>query len=153
LQVRDVEEARILCPVDFDVNSLAALDLARDLVCYNGATLYLLHVVPSAVPHLVAPLLVELTRHFARIRLDEFAREALREVDYRLLLRKGDAADQIIAAAADLDAKMIILALHAHNGVPQMSLGTVAERVIRESPCPVVTIGSAAGRHLLTHMW
>src|ERR1700730_2606529 len=140
-----MQALRIVCAVDFDVNSLAALDLARDLVRDNGGTLYLLHVVPSAVPHLVAPLLVELTRHFARIRLDEIARGALSEVDYRLLLRTGVPADQIIAAAAEIHAKMVVLPLHAHDGVPQVSLGSIAERVIWESPCPVVTIGRAAG--------
>src|SRR6266436_9547056 len=107
------EKARILCAVDFDVNSLAALDLACDLVRDNGGTLYVLHVVPSVAPLLVlAPSLVERTRHFARVRLDEVARESLSEVDYRLFLRTGDPAEQIIAAAAELNAKMVVLATH-----------------------------------------
>jgi nucleotide-binding universal stress UspA family protein len=145
-KMKTTAEARILCAVDFDVNSLAALDLARDLVCNNGGTLYVLHVVPSVALHSVlAPLPDEHTRHFARIRLDEVAREALSTVDYRLLLRTGRPADQIIAAAAELNAKMVVLATHAYAGAPQVSLGSVAERVIRGSPCPVLTIGGASG--------
>jgi nucleotide-binding universal stress UspA family protein len=144
--MKTTDKARILCAVDFDVNSLAALDLARDLVRDNGGTLYVLHVVPSVAPLLVlAPLLDERTRHFARIRLDEVARESLSEVDYRLLLRTGHPAEQIIAAAAELNAKMVVLATHGRPPVQQASLGSVAERVIRGSPCPVLTIGRASG--------
>jgi nucleotide-binding universal stress UspA family protein len=144
--MKTTDKARILCAVDFDVNSLAALDLARDLVRDNGGTLFVLHVVPSVAPLLVlAPLLDERTRHFARIRLDEVARESLSEVDYRLLLRTGHPAEQIIAAAAELNAKMVVLATHGRPAVQQVSLGSVAERVIRGSPCPVLTIGRASG--------
>ena len=144
-QMNKKEKARILCAVDFDVNSLAALDLARDLIRDNGGTLYVLHVVPSVAPLLLlAPLLVECTRHFARIRLDEVARESLSELDYRLLLRTGHPAEQIIAAAAELNAKMVVLATHSRPAVPQVSLGSVAERVIRGSPCPVLTIGGVS---------
>ena len=139
-----MEDSRILCAIDFDVPSLAALDLARDLLRYNNGKLYLLHVVPPAVPHLVAPLLVELTRHFIRIRLEGVARESLGEVGYRLLLRTGDPADQIIAAASEIHAKLVVLALHSHDAVPPVRLGSVAERVIREAPCPVVTISRAS---------
>jgi nucleotide-binding universal stress UspA family protein len=143
--MKTTDKARILCAVDFDVNSLAALDLARDLVRDNGGTLFVLHVVPSVAPLLVlAPLLDERTRHFARIRLDEVARESLSEVDYRLLLRTGHPAEQIIAAAAELNAKMVVLATHG-PAVQPVSLGSVAERVIRGSPCPVLTIGRASG--------
>lgn len=40
-----IQGIKILCPIDFDVNSLAALDLAHDLVRENGGTVYALHVV------------------------------------------------------------------------------------------------------------
>jgi len=150
-KMKTTDQARILCAVDFDVNSLAALDLARDLIRDNGGTLYVLHVVPSVAPLLVlAPLLIERTRHFARIRLDEVARESLSEVDYRLILRTGDPAGQIIAAAAELNVKMVVLATHGRPAAPHVSLGSVAEGVIRGSPCPVLTIGGASG-HEFAH--
>lgn len=144
--MKTMEKLRILCAVDFDANSLAALDVARDLVRDSGGTLYVLHVVPSVASFLVlAQLLVGHTRHFARIRLEEVARGSLSEVDYRLLLKTGYPADQIIAAAAELNAQMIVLATHGCPAVPQVSLGSVAEQVIRGSPCPVLTIGRASG--------
>jgi len=144
--MKTTEKARILCAVDFDVNSLAALDLARDLVLDNGGMLYVLHVLPSVVVlPVLAPFLVERVRNSARIRLDELARESLSEVNYRLLLRTGHPADQIITAAAELNAKMVVMATHRGVAVPQVSLGSVAERVICGCPCPVVTIGGASG--------
>jgi nucleotide-binding universal stress UspA family protein len=62
-----------------------------------------------------------------------------------VLLRTGHPAEQIIAAAAELNAKMVVLATHGRPAVQQVSLGSVAERVIRGSPCPVLTIGRASG--------
>src|SRR5215472_7342223 len=104
-----MEKVRILCALDFEVNSLLALDLARDLVRDNHGTLYVLHVLPSIAPRLLLAPLLERTRHFARLRLDEVVREALSKVDYRLLLRTGNPAEQIIDAAAELNAKMVVL--------------------------------------------
>jgi universal stress protein A len=145
--MKNYEKARILCALDFDLYSLGALDFAHDLVRDIGGTLYVLHVVPSVATLMVlAPLLVDRTRHFARIRLEEVARESLSGVDYCLLLRAGHPADQVLAAAAELHAKMIVLATHGHDPASHVSLGSVAERVIRESPCPVVTIGRPSRR-------
>jgi len=139
------EKARILCAIDFDPCSLAALDFARDLARDLGGTLYVLHVIPSLASFFVlAPLLVEHTRHFAKIRLEEIARESLSQVEYRLVLRKGHPADQIIRVAAEFNAKMVVLATHGRASASQVSLGSIAERVIRESSCPVVTISRAS---------
>jgi len=140
MKMNMTENVRILCPIDFDVNSLAALDLARELVCDYGGTLYVLHVVPAVTPlPVLAPLLVERARHFARIRLEEIARESLSETDYRLIIRLGHPADQIMAAARELTPRMIVIATRGHAAGSRSSLGGVAERVICACPCPVLT--------------
>jgi nucleotide-binding universal stress UspA family protein len=134
------EKMRILCPVDFDRNSLAALDLARDLVRENGGKLYVLHVIPPPDPFVIsAPFILERSAHFARMRLEEIARESLGEIDYLLLVKTGKPAESIISSAGELNVHMIVMATHGRSGVPRLVLGSVAERVIRESPCPVLT--------------
>lgn len=135
------QKTRILCPIDFDVNSLAALDRACDLVRENGGKLYVLHVIPPPSPFVIsAPLLLERVGHFARIQLDEIARESLGEVDHDLLLRAGRPAEEILAAANEFETHMVVMATHGRTGVSRFFLGSIAETVIRESPCPVLTI-------------
>src|SRR5262249_16822707 len=127
------DEGRILCPVDFDVNSLSALDLARDLARGSGAALYVLHVVPSpeapdrlstirpppathdtsrASVVTSARLLVERTRqcHSAQLRFDELVRESLGNLRGRLLLRAGKPAEQIVEVANELQPRLLVIA-------------------------------------------
>jgi nucleotide-binding universal stress UspA family protein len=165
-QVRDSDNTRdsgrILCPIDFDANSLAALDLARDLARLNGGTLYVLHIVrlseraaaarqngaPEGNGRSIAPLvtsarsLVERTRqfYFAQLRFDELVRAPLGDVKYRLLLRSGNPAQQILDVAGELNAQMLVMATNCRTRGSQPILGSVAETVIRESPCPVLTV-------------
>jgi universal stress protein A len=162
-----MDKARILCAVDFDVNSLAALDLACDLARHNDGTLYVLHVVASceqadavstkrrssglnqsAIAPLVtsARLLVECTRHFyfAQLRFDELARESLGDVTHHLLLRTGKPAEQILDVANELKVRVVVMATNSRTGQSRLLLGSVAENVIRDSPCPVLTVGRAS---------
>jgi nucleotide-binding universal stress UspA family protein len=144
---------KILCPIDFDVNSLAALDMARDLSQENGASLHVLHVVVPHYPLIVsAPFLAERAHQYARIRLDEIARGSLRSVDHHLLLKTGDPAGTIISTAEEVGADLLVMATHGRTGVPRFFLGSVAERVVRESSCPVLTIrGVSRAEHAAPH--
>ena len=54
--------------------------------------------------------------------------------------RRGNAAPEIIKTACDLDADLILISTNGRTGLPQLFLGSVAERVVRESPCPVLTV-------------
>jgi nucleotide-binding universal stress UspA family protein len=144
-QMKEKEKRRILCPIAFDANSLAALDLAGDLVRENNGTLYVLHVVPPGSSLVVAAsLLFERARHFARIELEEIARESLSGIDHQLLVRSGCPADGIIAAARAVQAHIIVIATHGRAGAPRCFLGSVAEKVIRGAPCPVLTVRGAS---------
>jgi universal stress protein A len=164
--VTTTDKARILCPVDFDVNSVAALDLARDLARRNDAMLYVLHVVPSCelagatatkrrtpefnegaiAPIVTARSLVERTCHFyfAQLRFDELARQSLGDVTHRLLLRTGKPADQILDVANELKVRVVVMATNSRIGESRLCLGGVAENVIRECPCPLLTVRKAS---------
>jgi nucleotide-binding universal stress UspA family protein len=160
------DNSRILCSVDFDVNSLSALDLARDLARESGAALYVLHVVPSpeganklsttdqpsdthetSIASVVtsARLLVERTRqfHFARLRFNELVRESLGNFTCRLLLRAGKPAEQIVDVANELKPRLLVIATNSQTAESPLCLGSVAQLVIRASPCPVLTVRNA----------
>jgi universal stress protein A len=130
----------ILCPIDFDVNSLAALEMARELTRENRATLHVLHVVMPPYQLLIsAPFLADRERHHASIRLNEIGRDLLRDVEHCLVLKVGDPAEKIINTAAEIEADLVVMATHGRTGMPRLFLGSVAEKVVRESSCPVLT--------------
>jgi nucleotide-binding universal stress UspA family protein len=131
---------KILCPLDFDQNSLLALRLASELAQERQATLYLLHVV-------VMPPGPEVALSFgkmeaaARTKLERLARQkANGKARYRIEVMMGDPAVEVLQAAKRLRANLIVMATHGRKGLRRLVLGSVAERVIREAPCPVLTV-------------
>jgi universal stress protein A len=58
----------------------------------------------------------------------------------RFSLRVGTPPEEIVAAAAEEKARMIVVGTHGRSGLDRLLLGSVAERVIRRAPCPVVTV-------------
>lgn len=138
---------KILCPISFDENSIAAVEVARELVQDKDAAIYLLHVVPTP-PVPATPIPMEpfpQTEHDARVKLQEVAQQHLEgKVKYEILARSGDPARVIIAAVEEVGADSIVMATHGRKGVSHFFLGSVAERVVRESPRPVLTVRAPA---------
>jgi len=65
-------------------------------------------------------------------------------VKIRSLLGRGDAAAEIGRLATEEKADLIVLATHGWTGWRHLVFGSVAERVLREAPCPVLSVRSAA---------
>ena len=134
---------RILCPIDFDENYMAALDMAAQMAQEGKGALYVLHVVrvpfrPSEVP---AQPKVEAWERDAEARLDEVARQHLEgKAKYHLLIKTGNPAAAIIEAERELRPDAVVLATHGRTGLGHLLIGSVAEHVVRESSCPVVTV-------------
>jgi universal stress protein A len=140
---------RVLCPIDFSEHSLAALDLALKIAQRNDAMLYLLNVAPmpagaagfQPVPMDPYPYLEK----DGRKRLEKLARERISTVvRYETLVVSGDPAELVLNAARDLDADLIVIGTHGRKGLSHLVLGSVVERVVRESPTPVLTAHSTA---------
>lgn len=131
---------RILCPVAFDENSIAALELACELAWEDGSSICLLHVVPE-LPVDAGP--VEPLREAesdAVAKLQEWARQYLQgKVQYEVIARTGDPARIIIGMVNEIAADSVVMATHGRTGLSHLILGSVAERVVRESPRPVLT--------------
>lgn len=147
---------RILVPVDFSAHSFAALDYAAELAKPFKAELMVLHViepvyytVPDFTGGAAASMvsLVEQQRQSARaelIRLEQ--RYAKRRIKLRTLLQTGIAAYEAIAGSAKkLKADMVVMATHGRSGLTHLLMGSVAEHVVRASPCPVLTLRVGKG--------
>jgi universal stress protein A len=148
--------ARLLVPVDFSDCSLRALEYALALAERFGSKIVLLHVVEPAVypeNYLVAsPALDETNQNLlesARERLQELRHKRIgHRIQAETLVRMGRAHSEIPDTAKALGADLIVLGTHGYTGLKHALLGSTAERVVRQGPCPVLTVrytGTEAG--------
>jgi universal stress protein A len=132
---------RILCPIDFDDNSLSALRLSAQLAERDQATLYLMHVIRVVEEATVAaPAIFERDERATQSELQNIAEGQLRGIDHQVLLRYGNPAEQIIAAESELGVELVVMATHGRTGISHLFFGSVAEKVVRESVCPVLIV-------------
>ncbi len=137
---------RLLVPVDFSESSAKALDFAIDLALMHRAELLLVHViepmnyaVPRWIPEPTA--LLEEQRREAGGKLAELEAHAReKRVRCRSEIHFGVVYEMIAELARDSGADMIVIATHGRTGLAHMIIGSVAERVIRYAPCPVVVV-------------
>ena len=137
--------ARILCPIDPERDPMDALELSRELAKQNSATVCLLTVIaePLAPAAELPPVTVDPIPTFqakCRVRLEALAREKLAEVSHEIFLATGNAAPQIVRLATEQHIDLIVMFTHGYPGIRHVLLGSVAERVVHESPVPVLTI-------------
>ena len=139
----------ILAPTDFSETSKIALKHAVALAEKFGATLHLLHVLPD--PHAQAwsieaagvPVDQLQTRwgEEAKARLDEALTAAEREALHAVTeTRVGHPFLEIIRYAKASKADLIVIGTHGRGAIEHMLLGSVAEKVVRKSPCAVLTV-------------
>ncbi len=134
---------RILCPIDFDDNSLAALEVAAKMARQHDGTVYAIHIVPMILPPTGMPIYVDLYKgqeEQAKAKLAEIARKHLAGVKYELHTSVGDPAGAILKTQRITSADIIVMSTHARRGFSRFLLGSVAEMVLRESRCPVLTV-------------
>ncbi len=138
---------KILCPLDFDENSVAALEVACKVAAQNDASLYIMHVV--AVPAHATEMPPEALKPYpvwerdAKLKLDHLAVERIsRGIRWETFTRSGFAAAEITAAAKDSNVDLIVMATHGRDrsALEHLFLGSVAERVVRNSVCPVLVV-------------
>ena len=136
---------RILLPTDFSDTAGHALGYAADLASRYRASVHLLHVVsdPRAqdwageVEGLVVPDLLAKWRGDAERRLGEVS---LGDVETVRAVRVGHAFVEIIHYAAGNAVDLIVMGTHGRGPVRHLLLGSVAEKVVRKAPCPVLTV-------------
>jgi len=133
---------RILSAVDFDANSLAALDFAAKLARQNRARVFLVHVVPTVPePGNVPPYTDVYLGEESRAReLSDLAKKHLGGLNQEVVVHTGDPAVGILDAAEEFSADLIVLAAYRSTGRPHGFMGSVAAKVAGEARCPVLTV-------------
>ncbi|HKI35386.1 MAG TPA: universal stress protein [Gemmataceae bacterium] len=135
----------ILCPTDFSENSAAALRIGRDLARQNQAALVVLHVADSLGPEGLGFVDVA-TRLQPEGRVEDL-RRTLHQVgqpepglDMRWLLREGNPAAVIEQVVREQHCDLVVLGTHGRTGLDHLLMGSIAERIIRRCPCPVLIV-------------
>ncbi|HXD96793.1 MAG TPA: universal stress protein [Candidatus Acidoferrum sp.] len=138
---------RIVCPTDFSERAAPAERQAVRLARALGAELVLAHVgseAPLWREGLYTPdvrAVFEGQRKWAADTLAVRAAELAAEgVATRSVVRVGEPAVEIVRLAAEEHADMIVMGTQGRTGLERLLLGSVAERVIRQAPCPVLTV-------------
>ncbi len=133
----------LLVPVDFQDASLDALAAARELAGRLDLAIVLLHVytIPVVVypgfDPIVTPGLPAEIAAAAKTSLENLAAE---HGIPTTLLRAGDAATEILRAIDELKPALVAMGTHGRKGLAHLLLGSVAEKVIRSSTVPVLTV-------------
>ena len=144
---------KILCPTDFSEPSYAALDHAIELAAHFEAELCLLHVVPfspasadftgmSAVM-VAGPSDAELRDDATRLLHAVATRRVPTGVKLRCEVKMGYADKEIVCAAEDQKFDLLVIATHGLSGWRHLVFGSVAEAIVRQSRCPVLTVHAA----------
>lgn len=144
---------RILLASDFSKASKPAFRLARELARTFRAELIVFNAADTVTPVLgvgegyVSPAIVrdvwQAGRQAAQAGVDSLVKAARADrVRVRGAVGEGPAAPAIVSAARRYRAHMIVVGTHGRSGVRRLLIGSVAERVVRTAPCPVLTVGA-----------
>jgi nucleotide-binding universal stress UspA family protein len=145
-----IEINRILCPIDFSDFSRRALDYAVGIARWYGSRITALHVYPIGIPSAAvapgAPMVIEPVVLSAPDRL-QLQRELAAFVDaerggvpIETEVREGSVWRELTARAGELRADLLVLGTHGRTGFERLLLGSVAEKLVRKAPCPVLTV-------------
>ena len=147
----------VVVATDFSKTSDAALAYGRELARTFGAKLQLLHITDNIVTRyafegaMALPMDVQIEyEKSSQDRIDAMLREDdRRELGAIAVMRVSNSpADAIVEYAKEAGADVIVVGTHGRKALAHLVLGSVAERVVRLAPCPVLTV-RATGREFI----
>jgi nucleotide-binding universal stress UspA family protein/predicted transcriptional regulator len=147
---------RILCPVALDDSAMEALGMAADIARQNDGTIFVLHVVPMSIEPVDSPVYVHLYkdhRQTARSKLEEIGRQRLAGLTYQVLTEIGDPAEIILKVEKRERVDLVVIRTHGRAGLARLLLGSVAERVLRQSSCPALVVRHGFRQKHLVGAW
>lgn len=143
-----VKFKKILYPTDFSESSKESLTYAFELAEQYSAELHLLHVLPNSIDALVTygfgaiPIPSdwdENVREEAKKQLSEILNDESR-INITRATAEGEPFLGIIRYARENEIDLIVMATHGRSGFEHILMGSEAEKVVRKSPCPVLTV-------------
>jgi nucleotide-binding universal stress UspA family protein len=142
----------VLVPTDFSDASESALRYGKAMARAFGASLHVVHVMEDLLAHAWAaevyvasmPQLRDEIEKESRQRLGTLLTDAeLKELRAETALLAGNPFLEIVRYAKAHNIDLIVMGTHGRGPIAHMLLGSVAEKVVRKSPCPVLTVREA----------
>lgn len=145
--------SKVVTPVDFSDNSKIIAESAAYMAGKFGASMYLVFVVQNFddysgffVPQMSMPTLEGELIESAETKMASFCdglveyckAAGVKELNYKVFM--GDVGEHIVDYASTLEADLIIMGTHGYKGLEKIMFGSVADKVVRSAPCPVMTI-------------
>lgn len=139
----------ILCPTDFSAEAGRAMEYGREFAKASGGLILLAHFVHIATePYREADghvLSFDELKQRARAKLEEQRDAHLGGyARHELVLEVGDPREQITELARRRGADLIVISTHGHSSIEHVLVGTVAEAVIHDAPCPMFIVRRGA---------
>lgn len=139
--------SKILCPVDFSEVTEQIIACAGDMAGKYGSELHILHVIPNLnyfTPYesfLTPENLVAIERNIEK-EVERDFEKALAKIDRaaKKVIRTGVTFVEIIDYIKEEEIDLVVMGTHGRSGIEHILIGSVAEKVVRKSPCPVLTI-------------
>ncbi|MBT9584633.1 universal stress protein [bacterium] len=143
---------KILVPLDGSSAAEAAIEMACSLARLVSGQIILVRCTvlqgnfgdPPGFP--IPQEAIEAEVHYCETYLKDHAAQIREQglVAEIQVLGSGDTASEIIAAAKDLSCQLIVLTSHGRSGMKHFLLGSVAEKICRSAPCPVMMVGPSS---------
>lgn len=145
--------SKVVTPVDFSDNSKIIAESAAYMAGKFSASMYLVFVVQNFddysgffVPQMSMPTLEGELVESAETKMASFCDDlveycksaGVKELNYKVFM--GDVGEKIVDYASELEADLIVMGTHGYKGLEKIMFGSVADKVVRSAPCPVMTI-------------
>lgn len=134
----------ILLATDFSETASYAAEHAAALARAHAGVLHLVHVIEEFsywesfnLKHFPTPEVYEELQSNARLALESLV-ESAEDLSLQTHVREGKPFVEIIRAARDLEADVIVIGSHGQSGMTETLFGSTAEKVVRKSPCSVL---------------
>ena len=157
---RLVAYRNLIVPIDFSEHSKKTVEYATQLAAFTGASIMILHVLqiteyPAAfyegvyTEHEAIKTHVETAKREANAQLSLVAQQILAKgLEAHPILRVGNPYEEIVSAAKETDADLIVIGSHGYRGLGHLLLGSTAERVVQYAPCAVLVVKGSPVSHL-----
>ena len=142
----------VLVPTDFSDASESALNYGKAMAEAFGASLHVLHVMEDLLAHAWAAEVYVASMPNLRDEIERESRQRLgtmltpedvKRLRAEIALVAGNPFIEIIRYAKANNIDLIVMGTHGRGPIAHMLLGSVAEKVVRKSPCPVLTVREA----------
>ena len=141
--------AKLLVPTDFSEDSEQAARYAVELAKRFQAEIHCIHVVDIPADllstsdyYMTGPSeqFVDQIREESKKNLEAFAKKNLEGVGVRTAFLEGSPFVEIIRYARNQEIDLVVIATHGRTGLKHVLFGSVAEKVVRKAPCPVLVV-------------